>query len=385
MWRYLVLFCVISRVQCGFFDLTDVDDPLALFWNTKQTLEVKGTCTVTNKDGGSTEGKCIHATKCLFTGGTSNGFCGLGGTCCTYKRGCNRETKEKVSYFSGTYEGIKNYIQSNMCTYKVNLLPNTCQVRLDFEHMVFNPPLWNEKSTSYKCTGDSLTVLPNYYNIPILCGNNNKQHAYIHLNRSIDSAVTLSIALADRSNSKERFEVSNPSWNIKVTQLECEAKVDVFHHNEKSLKDDLLMLAPLGAIQYFTQMSGNFRSFGLDENVVSDTAIDYSKDPYVYINNLAYAIAFKRYPSICGVRLTPLYMTFSDDAGAKCDKDYIFAPEATDDSKWCDGKEVSIFPPGPLYIYFTSPSTYTSQHTKTWGFNIDYHLESCSSQLNKIN
>lgn len=87
------------------------------------------------------------------------------------------------------------------------------------------------------------------------------------MNRSIDSAVTLSVALAERSNSKQRFEVSNPSWNIKVTQLECESKMDVFHHNEKSLRDDLLMLGKLkkniflgrtcGSQLYYLPKSGN--------------------------------------------------------------------------------------------------------------------------------
>ncbi|XP_045469350.1 uncharacterized protein LOC123677006 [Harmonia axyridis] len=384
MLRYFILFCIVSWGDCGFFDLTEVDDPLALFWNTKQSFKTGGICSVVNKDGEKMEGKCIHATKCVLTGGTANGICGLGGTCCIYERGCNKETNEKVSYFSGSYEEIKNIIQSNMCTFKVNLLPNSCQVRLDFIHFVLNPPTWNSKSV-YKCTIDSLTVSPNYYNIPILCGNNNKQHAYIHLNRSIDNAVRLSISLTYTGNFNEQRKITNPSWNIKVTQLECDAKMDIFHHNEEFPRKDLLMQAPLGAIQYFTHMSGNFRSFGLDENISSDKSIDYSKNSNVYINSLAYAIAFKRYPSVCGVRFTPLYMTLKEDAGTSktCETDYIFAPEATDNSKWCNAEEVSIFPPGPLHIYFISAATYKTQHTKTWGFNIDYHLETCSTRIAK--
>lgn len=49
-------------------------------------------------------------------------------------------------------------------------------------------------------------------------------------------------------------------------------------------------------------------------------------------------------------------MTFKDDGGTgttTCDKDYIFAPEATDTSKWCDGKEVSS-----EYFFFENATYY---------------------------
>ncbi|KAL3288326.1 hypothetical protein HHI36_002774, partial [Cryptolaemus montrouzieri] len=47
---------------------------------------------------------------------------------------------------------------------------------LDFDQFLFNPPEYDTTTTAYRCSNDSMTILPNYYNIPTFCGNNNKQH-----------------------------------------------------------------------------------------------------------------------------------------------------------------------------------------------------------------
>lgn len=54
--------------------------------------------------------------------------------------------------------------------------------------------------------------------------------------------------------------------------------------------------APLGAIQYFTDYTGTVRSFDNYQSITNED--DYSG----FTGDQYYAIAFKRYENVCGVR-----------------------------------------------------------------------------------
>ncbi|KAK9886654.1 hypothetical protein WA026_017574 [Henosepilachna vigintioctopunctata] len=370
--RYVLAFSyklgVLWKAQCVFFDLSDIEDPTSYFLNNRVTTTNKGTCSYRTSQG-IVQGKCLHAAKCLLSKGVIKGSCGFGSSCCIYQGGCNSETREKTSF----------------CSYKIHLLPNTCQVRLDFQKFLFNPPTEQQSTTtprqySYTCTGDSMTVTPNHYFIPTLCGNNNNQHVYVHLNRTIDSEVLLQINFGDRSTSTTN-KVPNPEWNIKVTQLECKATFDVFHPDKKNVDDDLRALAPLGALQYFTDNSGTFRTFGLEEDPTTST----TQPSFTHTSNLRYAIAFKRYPNICGVKFHPTYLQMGTCTSTSTE--YIFAPEATPittSPKYCQmNSDISMSPPGPLYIHFSSTVVAsTTSPTVPYGFVLNYNLVPCTYQVN---
>lgn len=102
----------------------------------------------------------------------------------------------------------------------------------------------NNVDEVFKCANDSLSITPNHYGVPILCGNNTRQHCkslfykhyscsaiiflltvYVHVNQSSDAllGVTIDITLADRLNFNNQY-LPQPKWKIKFTQLECPMK-----------------------------------------------------------------------------------------------------------------------------------------------------------------
>lgn len=62
--------------------------------------------------------------------------------------------------------------------------------------------------------------------------------------------------------------------------------------NNNRLKTNKIFLAPLGALQYFTDQSGYIKSFGFEGSNI--------KQSYTY--DQKYAIAFKRDIHVCGIK-----------------------------------------------------------------------------------
>ncbi|VEN39210.1 unnamed protein product [Callosobruchus maculatus] len=363
-------------------ELSDIDDSLALLWKPQDDKKTNE-CKVQIK-GSTKYGFCMPHAKCIMTGGSPQGFCGFLSTCCIVENSCGQISGAKISYFEA--HDLPNGITN--CNYNIRLRnPNICQVRLDFIKFHLAPATLTlpQHATNkiYKCLDDRLTISPNVFDIPILCGNNDKQHVYVHVNQTdnVTKGVLLQMTLSDRNYHSHLFA---PSWKIKITQLECPADRKFFSLPSQDVNQDFPQLAPLGAIQYFNERAGYIKSFGYDGSV--------SIQSYTY--DQKYAIAFKRDIGTCGISFTPqyIYLPYTSGTGIIADKDcthYLFVPDLYFDvdplkpnpndmvAKVCLKENLTFrsYAPGPLYIYFSSVATdFATEEDKRQGFNIKYEL-----------
>ncbi|KAJ8925500.1 hypothetical protein NQ315_009338, partial [Exocentrus adspersus] len=321
MLRLGLVFVCIQSAWCGIFDFTEVDDPFASIWNVNKQPSLKLTECRVQTESGLKFGVCTPHTNCLLTGGKPNGFCGLFSTCCVFENTCGKTSNTKVGYF----EGSDVTVSESTCSYTVKLKnPNICQIRLDFVKFNLAPATLTKTVSStypiYKCADDVLKIHPNHYSIPDLCGNNDKQHVYIHVNQTdgVTKGVQLDVTLASRM---VKSQLQSPSWKIKITQLECPGRIQGFTLPNDEAAQDFPLLAPLGAIQYFTDITGHIKSFGFDGSILQQS----------YTYDQKYAIAFKRDINICGVKFTPEYIFLQRDmvefySDANC-KHYLFVPD----------------------------------------------------------
>ncbi|XP_063908570.1 uncharacterized protein LOC135126453 [Zophobas morio] len=284
----VVVLLLVESVNCAFFDLTDVDDPLSLLWHHPKNVSGKQAnipcrVPVSPHSGSVILGQCRYKTLCLLSGGEahSNDACGSFLTCCTQPSVCSKRTKSKVSYFTKDQSAAASY-----CEHVVEIQSKVCQIRLDFEQFRLAP------STNVKvdanlfhtvCDTDNMTVNPEVQRVPYFCGNNDGQHAYVHLDSQTE--LRLQVQLGAQGN-------LNRYWRIKVTQIECPLFWRFLGNSYKSLSygfnsgENFPLLAPPGAAQYFTEPVGTIRSFG------------YKDSESEYISGLYYAIAFKKTPRV---------------------------------------------------------------------------------------
>ncbi|KAL1501175.1 hypothetical protein ABEB36_006555 [Hypothenemus hampei] len=372
----ILLFNTPSLAHAGFFDLTDVEDPFALFWN----LPIHQKLTQCSIDGQNRHGVCLEKNKCLLSGGTPTSTrCNFFSTCCSYETNCVRTSDKKQGFFQSGNLNLHTRIPE--CTYTIKLRNrNVCQVRLDFEELTLSPAVMHDPMSEtrfYSCINDVLNIKPNYHKIPQLCGNNTRQHLYVHLDQNVNpvQAVTISINLAKRSNSAAE-QLPHPRWKIKFTQLECPVK--------KQHKFDLISKSPPGALQYFTEPTGSFWSFGYD---LSPNQFSYPYDEH-------YTIAFKRSLGSCGVKFTANYLNIANVDTSQC-ADYLFIPEYVPQDATTDlvveGKSsgkvcysdilntpITFYSatPGPFYVNFKAKSyiPLSMAADDKLGFYIDYEI-----------
>ncbi|KAJ8960133.1 hypothetical protein NQ318_003852 [Aromia moschata] len=368
--RFLLVVFLVECAYGGFFDLTDVEDPLALLWNPRQPEQRLTECKA-QTESGIKYGVCTPYSNCLLSRGRPNGI---------FENTCGKTSDTKVAYF----EGSDVQTGATPCTYTVKLKnTNICQVRLDFVKFNLAPATLTTTSThtpSYKCINDILRIQPNHYNIPDLCGNNDKQHVYVHVNQSdgVTKGVHLDITLADRLLNRY---LPSPSWKIKVTQLECPGYRTGFDITSNDYIQDFPLLAPSGAIQYFTEPSGYIKSFGFDGSV--------ARQSYTY--GQKYAVAFQRGVKICGIKFIPEQIYLPHDGiryyGDENCKHYLFVPDLSFDNssptvhnlknRVCltEVEEFRSYAPGPLFVHFNSmKSDFITDETLQQGFNIRYEL-----------
>ncbi|CAG9764306.1 unnamed protein product [Ceutorhynchus assimilis] len=337
----------------------------------------------------------MQKAKCILGGGTPIGSCGLIFVCCSFDTNCVKTTDKKQSYFKS---GNLNSAVTG-CQYRIKLRnKNVCQVRLDFEELTLAPAIQTTASTQtgsyyvFSCANDSLRINPNTFGVPVLCGNNTKQHLYIHVNQTSDpnSAVNIDINLADRLNEVNKY-LPKPSWKIKFTQLECPLKQHKFDLSKfgeiKNINNDFNVLAPQGAIQYFTENIGEIRSIGYNT-----TNAQLSSYPYLE----HYTIAFRRPSDVCGIKFTPSYFNMANKTVsnlATCIH-YLYVPEYySDGSKQLTGEKTSAvcfgknpfysLAPGPFYINVKTMNSTVTATTNQQGFLIDYELQTSCPYNNK--
>ncbi|XP_066156410.1 uncharacterized protein [Euwallacea fornicatus] len=368
MYGLLYFGVFVGLVQGGFFDLTDVEDPFALLWNFQPIRDKLTHCSI-----GDVSGICMEKAKCLIAGGTiTKKSCGPFFTCCSLPTKCGATSDKKQAYFSS---GSLNPTTTT-CQYTIKLRnKNVCQVRLDFEELILAPTISFHSSTLNKnvltCVNDSLHINPKPYGLPVVCGNSTKQHLFVHVNQTSDSisAVTIEINLANRLDPSSD-KLPSPKWKIKFTQLECPLKrhkFDIFKYGDvENINNDFYALAPHGAVQYFTEQTGEFWSFALSNADSDNTLTGYPFGAH-------YTIAFRRPSSKSCIKFIPSEIKLLPSSVGvsphNCG-DYLHVPEYYTDSDLSTTTEpmsevcetTSSFyslVPGPFFVNFKSMETLT--------------------------
>ncbi|XP_023310102.1 uncharacterized protein LOC108905522 [Anoplophora glabripennis] len=148
-------------------------------------------------------------------------------------------------------------------------------IRLDFLNFILAQPDGN----GY-CVFDSFTVTGSASNVPVLCGENTGQHMYLMVNNGTNIQLTIATSAA---------VVLGRSWNIKVTQIAC----------------DCPTLAPIGCLQYYTELSGTVMSFnyGTTINGALVTWANGTTRPGTrQIANQNYGICINMSPGYCSIQ-----------------------------------------------------------------------------------
>ncbi|CAH0551971.1 unnamed protein product [Brassicogethes aeneus] len=404
----VVLLTVIKSGFCVL--LEDIYDPFTLFWWSNGPYNVNTRCLIPSNNG-DIVGECTTTAKCFLYGGTVSGGCGIGrsccryaqenkqckvktnhgievtGTClgegdcqrsggashgkcgglfqkcCVYDNTCGKITTAKVSYFDGNY--LQTQDQTTSCTYTIFLNnPNICQVRLDFETFHLAPPE-TSASLGTKCVTDTFNVEPSNYGIPTLCGTNDNQHVYVHLQPG-DEKVTLNMKLSRRTLDNTLI---GPHWRIKATQLQCSGD----KKKDDSSQFDYPLLAPRGTIQYYTDTIGTIKSFGYGHS---------------YTTGEHYSIAIKKDPGYCLAKFSFITVNMLQDEAGTGDKqciDYLNVPDffsktlVDNAAKVCTQDDFYSLVPGPLSLTFSSASVAQANtenvEAEVYNFKLKYELQ----------
>merc|ERR1712203_1186443 len=241
----------------------------------------------TTGSGVNRNGTCFTATECTDNSGTASGNCASGfGICCLFT--ISGDTGLTVSQ-NNTY--IQNpsfpsvYTDTTALTYTINkCADNICAFRLDFEtFQIEGPSTYTEASGGLCVDTFQVSSSPSQGDAPVICGANAGQHMYISVGPA--SGVTASLAFSFSGTSTER------TWEIKVSQIEC---------GTKQLPQD-------GCLQWFTGISGEFKTFNYDES---------SSTEYMHLASQDYNVCIRQEKDHCCV-------TYQ-----KCDDTYAFTLDA---------------------------------------------------------
>ncbi|CAG9787759.1 unnamed protein product [Diatraea saccharalis] len=179
---------------------------------------------------------------------------------------CDGKSSELVGWF--TNPGFPSPSSEGLsCIFTLNKASNDIkQLRLDFVTFELLGP------TGGTCKQDQFVVSGQNTNnvIPILCGINTGQHAYVEVGDS-DGPIYFSV---------QTYSSENRLFSIKISQL--------------TWADELA--APTGCLQYYTESQGFLESF----NYRDRSEIGIARIPS-YLNNLNYAMCIRRAQETCSV------------------------------------------------------------------------------------
>ncbi|XP_036219434.2 uncharacterized protein [Bactrocera oleae] len=174
---------------------------------------------------------------------------------------------------------------TSTCQYTIRRQSNhVCQLLIRFQHFELQQPTTDAITNTLSCT-DSFTV-----GRFTLCGDNSGQHIYIPF---VGESAALNFNLPSRS--------SQSNWHLIVEQLECppapshlaDTLPPLIGGMVKDLLDlrnvfskfisDIDLLAPAGCDQYYTEPSGQIKSFNYRDGINTH-----------YMTNLKYTICIKQ-------------------------------------------------------------------------------------------
>ncbi|CAI6345766.1 unnamed protein product [Macrosiphum euphorbiae] len=258
-------------------------------------------------------GICMGQSECTEANGKSVGRCFPFDACCSVTpNSCGGSSSSNIAYFQSPEKF------QDLCSYKINVRRNICQIRIDFERFSLGQPTKLTSESAYTCERDEFTLITNgnnKINVPVLCGENAGQHVYVPVNHQQSESrsnnnnnnnnnnkeqLTLKFRLTTRD---EDYTEPEPFWKLKITQLECQTtstnwwkikdiarQVWDWEEEERDASKSKYSLAPEGCLQYFTDRRGSFESF------------NYNRGMGHYLGNLNYATCFKRNQDTCGIK-----------------------------------------------------------------------------------
>ncbi|XP_025198789.1 uncharacterized protein LOC112597077 [Melanaphis sacchari] len=249
-------------------------------------------------------GVCMGQSQCAEVNGKSVGRCFPFDSCCSVMpNSCGGFSSSSTTYFQSPEKF------QDICSYKINVRRNVCQIRIDFERFSLGQPTKQTSESAYTCERDEFTLILNgdtKINVPVLCGENSGQHVYVPVNQQqFDSKnnkqqITLKFQLTARD---EDYTDPEPFWRLKISQLDCQTtstnwwkikdiarQVWDWEDEERDAAKPTYSLAPEGCLQYFTDKHGSFESF------------NYNRGMGHYLGNLNYATCFRRYQDTCGIK-----------------------------------------------------------------------------------
>ncbi|XP_059079510.1 uncharacterized protein LOC131877757 [Tigriopus californicus] len=254
----------------------------------------------------SVSGTCFSASDCQARSGLVDGNCASGfGVCCVFMlTSCGGTVTQNTTFVRnpGYPQSDTSGIMS--CTYTLNrIVNNVVQIRLDFIDVVTNAmgPL----PGACGGTADSITVTSPFSASanafpPTICGTLTGQHMYFETGSTGLIAGTMTIAKGTTGTTMTTPGVTMPMldrrFNIQVTYL----------------TPGLLIRAPPGCTQYFTEFSGTIQSYNFAGGQLLETQM--------------YDNCIRRHPGFCSYRVmqsNPTSFSLSGDANvikamAKC-------------------------------------------------------------------
>ncbi|KAM8712924.1 hypothetical protein ACLKA7_013282 [Drosophila subpalustris] len=338
-------------------------------------------------NGGAT-GTCLTRFKCMRQGGTVNGYCGTYGVCCETNMACGTTTRLKRTI-------IRNpgSFANGICQYTIEAFSaNVQQVRIDFEQFELPQPVAS-------ATDERLLECKDYFEAGNfkLCGVNNGQHLYLPFNvaAGIDQ-LTLTFVVPSQG-------LSRTNWRLIVTQLEgpqatTRRRLTTFGGlggNSNSLQDlrnifashhaDYDLLAPDGCHQYYTELTGNIRSFNFQPAL-----------GYPYMPETSYTICIKSTPSASMIEynFSKFSMSVQTDEAEGYDEachatvhtagrqeDYLMIPQsllannaAYQPTYYCGTNDNLLVYASPPYMLHFSSDELTLEATQETGFSLTYRL-----------
>lgn len=211
-------------------------------------------------------GQCMSAQTCGFQNGEPHGLCHQGmdasahlRVCCTFPTYCGFESNKEFVYFkSPAYPELSN--TSAECHFRVKLLPDVCQIRVDF--LDFQ----TQNKTNGICDQDHqlqiLTPFQRAY-IPVktFCGNIHKEenpartdlnHIYINFDDiPMDSNFSEAVHHKKPFIDFKMTSLKSPTrWNMRMIQVQC---------------DGAPLQAPAGCGQFYNSQNGTVKSLDIGE------------------------------------------------------------------------------------------------------------------------
>lgn len=196
-------------------------------------------------------GVCMTSSECKTSGGGASGTCAKGyGTCCLLvKKKCDDLVTANNTYIRNPeYSASWDPTSSTNCKFTLENPGDICQYRLDFDDFNLQIPVVTDVKLG-DCSTDSMTITDvNKRVLPVICGKNSGQHMYVEAGFKTDKAVI-------------DFKILNAAtWDIRVTQIKCGSP----------------LLAPSGALQYFTGGMGLVETFNFAGSKVLLQSQDYT-------------------------------------------------------------------------------------------------------------